>query len=196
MREQLGILLHPSTHRSEVRGAAVADSEHEPASHEHVDLAELDLFLRVEVGCRAEHDEQCVAIALELRPLVRHDGVFDRELMESKFGRDRDELRLGWAKQAYPGDRVVLLAQEPCRVSDRCRRLDPAAVPIDRGVDHALLDRRHDIFGPCLHRDFRRGRRRALGTEAQRSTGREREARAKFGHEKCLRSSYVSRCYS
>ena len=43
-------------------------------------LAELHLLPGVEVPGRLEHDEQRVAVALELGPLVGVDGVLDGEL--------------------------------------------------------------------------------------------------------------------
>ena len=52
---------------------------------EDVDLAELDLLDVVEVGGRAKDDEQRVAVALELGPLVGDDGVLDGDLVQAEL---------------------------------------------------------------------------------------------------------------
>ena len=59
---------------------------------EDVDLAELDLLGVVEIGRGAQHDEQRVAVALQLWPLVGNDRVLDRYLVEAELLGDRQEL--------------------------------------------------------------------------------------------------------
>ena len=99
--------------RAQVGRPAVADGEHEVRADEDVDLAELDLLDVVEVGGGAQHDEQRVAVALELGPLVGDDRVLDRELVQAELLGDRQELRLGRPEQPDPGHRAGLVAQAP-----------------------------------------------------------------------------------
>ena len=66
---------------------------HEVRADEDVDLAELDLLDVVEVAGGAQHDEQGVAVALQLRPLVGDDGVLDRQLVQPELLGDGAELR-------------------------------------------------------------------------------------------------------
>ena len=53
------------------------DTDHEVRADEEVHLSELHLLGCVEVVRGAQHHEQSVAVPLELRPLVRQDGVLD-----------------------------------------------------------------------------------------------------------------------
>ena len=46
----------------------------------------------VDVARRPQHDEERVPVALELRPLVRHDGVLDGELVQAESARDLVQL--------------------------------------------------------------------------------------------------------
>ena len=83
----------------------MADREDEVRSDEDVDLAELDLLLLVQVRGGPEDDEQRVAVALQLWPLVRDDRVLDRELVQAELLGDGPELRVGGSEQADPGER-------------------------------------------------------------------------------------------
>ena len=96
---------------TQVGRPAVADGEHEVRSDEDVDLAELDLLVLVEVGGRAQHDEQRVAVALELRPLVGDDRVLDRDLVEAELLGDGQELGFGRPEQPDPRHGPGFVAQ-------------------------------------------------------------------------------------
>ena len=171
----------PLPHGGEVRRPAVAHGQHEVRAEEDVDLAELDLLHVVEVGRGAEHDEQRVAVALELRPLVRDDRVLDGELVQPELLGDRHELGGGRPEQADPGHRALLLAQPLRRPTHRRRGLDPLAVAVDGGVDHALLDRvrrRPPAVPPSRPRaPVSRRVRMRTGAPAQQS-----ETRSSVGH--------------
>ena len=95
----------------------MADGEHEVRADEDVHLAELDLLDVVEVAGGAQHDEQRVAVALQLRPLVGDDRVLDGELVQAELLGDGQQLRLGRPVQADPGHRARLLAQQRGAVS-------------------------------------------------------------------------------
>ena len=60
----------------------VADGDHEVGADEHHQLADLDDLVTVDVPGRLEHDEQAVAVPLELRALVGVDGVLDGERVQ------------------------------------------------------------------------------------------------------------------
>ncbi len=68
------------------------DGDAEVRPNEQVQLAELDLLDVVEIASRAQDDEQGVAVALELGPLVRLHGVLDRELVQVELRRERHQL--------------------------------------------------------------------------------------------------------
>ena len=76
-----------------------------------MDLAELDLLGLVEVARRAQDDEQGVAVALELRPLVGDDGVLDGELVQLELRGERGDLVLVRPVEADPGHPVGLLVE-------------------------------------------------------------------------------------
>ncbi len=64
--------------------------QHESRSGEYVQLAEFDLLGLIHVAGRAQHDEQRLPVALQLRPLVSDDGVLHRELVQAKLLGDRE----------------------------------------------------------------------------------------------------------
>ena len=66
----------------------MAHGQHERGPDEHVDLAELDLLLLVDVPGWAQHDEEGVVIPFDLRPLVCVDGVLDGQWMELELRRE------------------------------------------------------------------------------------------------------------
>jgi hypothetical protein len=71
---------------------AVADCDHVAGAGEEIDLAELDLLLGVVITGRLEHDEERLAVVLELRPLVLGTGVLDCQLVQVEGARDVLEL--------------------------------------------------------------------------------------------------------
>ena len=126
--QQVGLALQAAPHGGEVGGLAVADGDHEVGTDEHVDLAELDLLGLVEVARRAQHDEQRVAVALQLGPLVGDDGVLDGELVELELGGQRGDLVLFRPVQPDPRHPVGLSVQGGVRLRQRRRRGDAVAV--------------------------------------------------------------------
>ena len=80
--EQLRVALEALAHVVQVAGLAVADRDHEVLSREHEDLPQLHDLVRVDVAGGLEHEQHHLAEHLELRPLVRVDGVLDRERVE------------------------------------------------------------------------------------------------------------------
>jgi len=75
----------------------VADRDEEIRADKDVQLGEVDRLGLVVVSGRAENDKKCRAVAFELWPLVGADGIFDRKLMQPKFGGDELELFRGRA---------------------------------------------------------------------------------------------------
>ena len=132
------------------------DGEHEVGADEHVDLAEVDLLDVVEVAGGAQHHEQGVAVAFQLGPLVGDDRVLDGQLVQPELLGHGQQLRLGRPVQPDPGHGVRLVAQALVGLGQRRGAVDPPAVPVDGGGDHALLHRRGHGRGPRVHRQLRR----------------------------------------
>ncbi len=74
------------------------------------DLTEQDRLRLVHVAGRSQDEEQGVAVALELRTLMRLDGILDRQLVQLELARDGGELVLARLVEPEPGDRVPALA--------------------------------------------------------------------------------------
>jgi hypothetical protein len=87
--KEVGPLLEPEPDLVEGR-LPVPDGDDEPVADEEEDLAELDLAA-LPAG-RLEHEEERVAVELELRPLVRLDRVLDGQLVQVELAPDRVEL--------------------------------------------------------------------------------------------------------
>ena len=87
------------------------DRDDEVRADEEVDLAELDLLDGVDVARGPQHDEQGVAVALELRALVGDDRVLDGQLVQLELVGQRGQLVLVGAVQPDPGHGVVVLVQ-------------------------------------------------------------------------------------
>ena len=87
--QQVGVALQPPPHLAQVRRLAVAHGDDEVRADEDVRLAELDRLGLVDVARRPEHDEERVAVALELRPLVGVERVLHRELVQPELLRPR-----------------------------------------------------------------------------------------------------------
>ena len=100
----------------------MADGDEEVLADEDVQLAEVDLFRGVEVARRPQHDEESVAVALQLRTLVCFEGVLDRELVQVELVGQRTEFGCRGALQADPGHAVGV---------SRSRRNVSASVPGD-----------------------------------------------------------------
>ena len=82
----------------------MADRDHELRPGEDVHLAELDRLGLVDVARGAQDEEQRVAVALELGPLVGDDRVLDRQLVQVELARDGRELLARRAVEPDPGD--------------------------------------------------------------------------------------------
>jgi hypothetical protein len=93
--------------RLEGTGLAVADGDDEAAPGEQLDLGELDDLQVVVVAGGLEHEEQAVAVAFELGPLVGLDGVLDGEGVQLELGYDRVELAGRRLVEPDPHERVV-----------------------------------------------------------------------------------------
>ena len=108
--EQVRARLEPPPHRPQLRRIAVAHGDDELRADEDRDLAEHDRLRLVHVAGRPQDDEERVPVALELRALMRLDGVLDRELVQVELARHRRELLLARLVEAQPGDCVAGLA--------------------------------------------------------------------------------------
>ena len=93
--------------------------EDETRTHEHVDLAELDLLDVVEVAGGPKHHEERVVVALDLRSLMSVDRVLNGERVEPELGGQRLDLQLLRSVQADPGHPVSVLAQALERLRQR-----------------------------------------------------------------------------
>ncbi len=87
----------------------MADRDHVAGAHEEVGLAEGDPpLLPVRLG-GAERDEERVAVALQLGPLVGQVGVLDGQVVQPELGLHLLEQRLVGLVEADPDEAVVLL---------------------------------------------------------------------------------------
>ena len=142
--QQLRIGLHPVPHGGQVRRPAVADGDDEVGTDEDVDLPELDLLHLVEVGRRRAGPRTAS------RRSARASAAGGPRWRPRPPPRAARTPRRGPAAGSHrAGSRPIqamapasLLAQQAARrLRDGLRALDPLAIPIDRGVDHALLER-------------------------------------------------------
>ena len=133
-RQQFGGRLHPFAHPGQVRGFGVTDRDDEVRSDEHVQFAEFDPFLVVDVAGRAQHHEQDVVEALELGALVPLEGVFDGQVVQAELCGDGAYFPLRGPVHADPGEAVVRL-HDLVGLVQRLRGRGPAAVHVDRVVD-------------------------------------------------------------
>jgi hypothetical protein len=62
--------------------SGMANCDHEVRAEEDVDLAEFDDLVVIDVPCRPEDDKCHLTVLLNLRSLVRRDGVFDSEWVQ------------------------------------------------------------------------------------------------------------------
>jgi hypothetical protein len=126
--------LEPPTHRAQLRRVAVAYGDHELRADEDLDLPERDRLRLVQVAGGPQDDEERVAVALELRALMRLDRILNRELVQVELARHRRELLLARLVETQPGDDVAGLAggMQLGEVAGRTRAL---AVSVDGVVD-------------------------------------------------------------
>ena len=107
---------------------------HEVLPHEDVDLPELDLLRGIQVPGWPQDDEQGLAVALQLWPLVRLQGVFDGQLVEFELLGDGGELLLGRPVETDPCH-PALFAQGLVGLPQGARLTCPMAVHV-YGVVH------------------------------------------------------------
>ena len=107
--EELRLPLAARAHVGVGQRGPVADRDHVAGADEEVGLAEGDPPL-LPVRLRgAERDEERVAVALELGPLVGQVGVLDGEVVQPELGLHLLEERLVGLVEADPDEAVVLL---------------------------------------------------------------------------------------
>ena len=105
-----------------------------PFAEEDQDLAELDDLLLVDVARGLEHDEDRVAVEVELGPLVCVDRVLDGELVEVELPLDGVELGRGRLVEPDPDERVVVDAVRE-RLIEAERLLLPLPFAVEREID-------------------------------------------------------------
>jgi hypothetical protein len=128
--------LHPPPDRGQVRRLAVPDGDDEVRAGEDVQLAERDLLRRVDVAGRPQHAEERVAVALQLRPLVRGDRVLHGQLVQLELGGDRGEVHRVRPVEPDPGHPIGGGVQRLVRLRERRRGGDAVPVDVDGAVHH------------------------------------------------------------
>ena len=119
---------------AEVRGLGVSHGDHEVGAGEHVQLAELDPLVHLDVASRPEHREQHVAVALQLRALVSGDGVLDRQVVDSELSSNRPYFAGVGTVQPDPAHPLLLTQQLIGQFQGR--RLRPTTPVHVHGVIH------------------------------------------------------------
>ena len=94
---------------------AVPHGDHESRADEQEDLAERDNVVPLGKARGLEDEKERVAVDVQLRSLVRLDGVLDRQLVQVEFPPRRVELGDGRIQEPDPRERAV--------VSDRVVRI-------------------------------------------------------------------------
>ena len=94
---------------------AVAHGDEVVAPEEDVGLAELEVARRGGHVRRAQNDEQRILVQLELRPLMRVVGVFDREVVQSELLLHLPQHILFGLVEAEP-DELIVAGQRRLRI--------------------------------------------------------------------------------
>jgi hypothetical protein len=149
--QEVGTLLQLQAHVVQL-GLSVANRDEEAVADEEEDLAEVDRLVLCAPAGRLEHEEERIAVDLELRPLMRLDRVLDGELVQVELAPDRVELVLRGLEQAEPGEGPVAPAG---LISILERQLSGSAATlfIDRAIDEhdatvLLTPARSPLFHP------------------------------------------------
>ncbi len=100
--KQIRSRLHAAPYAGEVRGLTMADSDDEVVADEHVQLAEVHLFALVVVAGGPQHQEQRLAVPLELGALVGLHRVLDCQFVQVELGRQRGQVVLVGPHQPDP----------------------------------------------------------------------------------------------
>jgi hypothetical protein len=135
-------------------GLPMAHRDHEARADEDVDLADVDELLGVDVARGLEHEEQRVAVDVDLRPLVRVDGVLHGQRVQVEVAPDRLDDAGRRVVQPDPHEAVAAGG----RTRHRRLEIDAAALALAGVVQRAVHDRRLDVV---LRRARPRGRLRA-----------------------------------
>src|SRR6266478_2948933 len=106
-----------------------------PPSHENVCLSKRDS--PIHDLCRPRHDEQRVAVLLQLGVLMSLSRIFDRQRVEIELGLNALQQLLAGFEQTDPDDMTVLLGPPASFIDGNI--LDPPAERIDAGGDHTRL---------------------------------------------------------
>ena len=119
---------------------AVPDGDDEVVADEDEHLAEADVVDGLVPARRLEHEQEHVAVALELGPLVRLDRIFDGERVQAELAGDGVELVVGRLVQADPHEPADLVAPLVELVERRLIR-NAVAVLVDGVVDDHAVER-------------------------------------------------------
>ncbi len=112
----------------------MTDGHDEVRTDEDVHLSELDLLDVIQVAGGAQHDEQRVAVAIQLRPLMTQERVLRSEWMKPELGDDLAHLGLRGPVQPDPGDAAALVnGLETLGETRRIRRA--FSVDVHREID-------------------------------------------------------------
>jgi hypothetical protein len=153
---------------------AVAHGDDERRVDEQHDLPAADDLLVVDVAHRLQHDEQRLAVDLELGALVRLYGVLDGKLVEVELAADRVELLGRRLVHAEPDEARPVVADGLRGLLETEIARAALAVLIDGAVDdHAALDSPADRrLSAVLSGVSARGRARPPGGPAAVATSR------------------------
>ena len=104
------VVLEVLAHLLERAALAVANGDHEVVAEEHQQLAEIDHLLRIHVARGLQDEKNHVPVDLELRPLVRIDGVLHGQRVQVELAFQRVELLRRRLVQPDPDEVAVLPA--------------------------------------------------------------------------------------
>ena len=133
--EEPGLGLQLGSDVLEIDLPGVPDGDREAGPAEHVDLTGLDGLRRPVVPGGAEHDEQDVAVGLDLRPLVGDDRVLQGEPGQFEVVRGLPELLLVGRGHADPGEERGVLAHRRACFAEGGGLVHPPAVPVQERAE-------------------------------------------------------------
>ena len=136
-RKQIGSALQPPANQRQIGRFGVTDSDDEVLADEHVKLAELHLFFRIEVARRPKDYEECRAVAFDLRALVRKNRILNSEFVQAELRGERRELIGARTIEADPRHGSGAGVERRVGVAERGGGLDAASILVDCIVDQA-----------------------------------------------------------